>query len=241
MHKYLVLGAAVAALTLSAANSQAAQLVTNGDFSTGDLSGWTLFNTTNGTTGYAPGAQVKSFNVTGQGATSAAEFQVGQQAYTTAGAGGGIFQTINATAGLLTFSADFSAYLNEGLNVSGGVFSVLLDDVVLDSFDVGSIAGDMTTPGFRNRPPVFTPAVIERGVLSFSTGVTAGSHVLKLQVTRALLAGDGSSPVPRQYFDNVSAIQADVAAVPEPATWALMILGFGFAGASLRRRARLAI
>ncbi len=31
------------------------------------------------------------------------------------------------------------------------------------------------------------------------------------------------------------------AAVPEPATWALMIGGFAFAGAAMRRRARTAV
>ncbi len=31
------------------------------------------------------------------------------------------------------------------------------------------------------------------------------------------------------------------AAVPEPATWAMMIAGFGLAGSALRRRQRVAI
>jgi len=32
-------------------------------------------------------------------------------------------------------------------------------------------------------------------------------------------------------------VRGFLAAVPEPATWALMILGFGMVGAALRRRA----
>src|SRR6185437_394394 len=45
-------------------------------------------------------------------------------------------------------------------------------------------------------------------------------------------------------FDNSGSISADVAAatgvVPEPASWAMMILGFGMAGAMFRRRRQMA-
>jgi len=45
-------------------------------------------------------------------------------------------------------------------------------------------------------------------------------------------------------FDNSGSISADVAAatgvVPEPASWAMMILGFGMAGATFRRRRQMA-
>ena len=50
--------------------------------------------------------------------------------------------------------------------------------------------------------------------------------------TSANLAGSGN------YFavDNLS---LNAAAVPEPATWGMMILGFGLAGAAIRRRAKI--
>jgi PEP-CTERM motif len=225
--------AAAMALALAATGAQATQLVSNGDFATGDFTGWTLFTTTNGTAGFNPGPQVTAFDVTGNGASNAAEFQVGQINASALWEGGGIFQTLNAAAGLLTFSADFASYLSQDINLSGGVFSVLLDGVVLDSFDTGEIAAGFSGPIRGSRVPV--PA-IERGTLTFSTDVTAGSHILALQVTRPYPIGGGATPL--QYFDNISATQADALAVPEPATWGLMILGFGLAGSSLRRRAR---
>ena len=38
------------------------------------------------------------------------------------------------------------------------------------------------------------------------------------------------------FFDNVSLVAAGTSAVPEPATWAMMIAGFGAVGASMRGR-----
>ena len=40
--------------------------------------------------------------------------------------------------------------------------------------------------------------------------------------------------------DNANSVDVTITAVPEPAAWAIMIAGFGLAGAALRRR-RLAI
>ena len=36
-------------------------------------------------------------------------------------------------------------------------------------------------------------------------------------------------------------VNFEVSAVPEPATWAMMIAGFGLAGAALRRRSKAAV
>ena len=64
---------AVGLLVPAAAN---ADLISNGDFSTG-LTGWTVFTTANGTTG-AGLPDVVSFNTTGSGASNSAQFNVGE-------------------------------------------------------------------------------------------------------------------------------------------------------------------
>src|SRR4051794_15573680 len=90
---------AVAALFVAAA---AAAAVVNGDFESGDLTGWTTFTTANGTLGTPA---VVSFDTTGTGASRAAQFNVGENTYTGVYEGGGIYQIVNAT-GLFTVSAD---------------------------------------------------------------------------------------------------------------------------------------
>jgi hypothetical protein len=71
-----------------------------------------------------------------------------------------------------------------------------------------------------------------RSTLGFTTNLSAGSHTISLQATRLFAPGRG---VASQYFDHVS---LDVVAVPEPATWAITLVGFGLLGASLRHRRR---
>lgn len=71
-----------------------------------------------------------------------------------------------------------------------------------------------------------------RSTLGFTTNLSAGSHTISLQATRLFAPARG---VASQYFDHVS---LDVVAVPEPATWAITLVGFGLLGASLRHRRR---
>lgn len=90
----------------------------------------------------------------------------------------------------------------------------------------------------------------------FSVGefssIAAGEYYLAYNLfdtdpkfTGGILSGWTRDPIPLQsgpYTLNITGARGITASVPEPATWALMILGFGAVGYSLRRRgARLQI
>lgn len=197
------------------ANSQA-NLITNGDFATGDFTGWSLATTDAGTLGPSPPPQVTSFDVTGSGATNAAQFQVGRLPGVTGGAqGGSISQDIVTGAGTLHFSASIASFASNGMtNGDGGTFSVLLDGVTLDTIAVGRIEG----------------GEIVRDLLFFSEVVGAGDHTLEILMTRIFQSGNTFGPTPFQYVTNVNA------KVTEPATLALVGAGVALAGIIASRR-----
>lgn len=85
-------------------------------------------------------------------------------------------------------------------------YSVFLDGVLAGNYLAGEGA-------FSDRTLLFS-------------NLTAGAHTLRFQVT-----GDPHDAGISPFIDKVSA-----AAVPEPASWAMLITGFGLTGATLRRR-----
>jgi hypothetical protein len=212
-------------LIVSAVPANAVEVITNGDFQSG-LTGWTSFTTANGTIAATPSlpgapqpqnAAVASFNVTGSGASDALFLNAGKinPPYGSApGEGGGVSQTFTTTGGMATFSADIAAFTRSTVSALG-LMSVLLDGVVLDSFD---FVGPGTSTTLRD-------------TLDFTTFLAAGQHTIQLQATRIFAPGGG---VTSQYFDNVSLDV--VAAVPEPSTWAMLILGFAGVGYMAYRR-----
>ena len=221
-HAKMIITAALLAASTSPAH--AVEVLVNGDFESG-ITGWTSYATANGTITEIPSlppssvqpqiAKTVSFNTTGSGASNALFLNAGvyQPPYGVAQQGGGVFQTFTlGKDGTANFSADIAAFTsNNSLGV--GLLSVLLDGVVMDSFDFGALNN-----------------ATARSTLDFSSFLTAGDHTISLQATRAFAPGRG---VTSQYFDNAS---LKFNAVPEPSTWALMILGIGVVGGSMRRR-----
>jgi hypothetical protein len=109
------------------------------------------------------------------------------------------------------YSLDFLYSPRPGISSASNVINVYLDTVLLTSLT--GVGGGSTSWSAHN--------------LTFSS--LAGQTLI--------FAADGPSDSLGGYVDN---IQLSTAAVPEPATWAMMITGFGLAGSMLRRRRMVA-
>ena len=188
-----------------------AQLV-NGDFATGDFTGWSITNTVGPMTPYGLEmggtalAQVVPFDITGTGTmVNSAEFQVGE----TAGiigpgappAGIVLYQLVLLGSGELTISFDFASYSLSN-NGDGGSFHLLIDNNEVSIYSIGFIGYGQT---FRSS-------------LSYTGLITGGTHQIGVAVLREGGIGVGSTPV--QFLSDFQ-----VAVVPEPQAYALLFIG----------------
>lgn len=211
IRKFLFVPILFIAITLG--NTANALLIDNDDFETGDFTGWTLFTFDSGSSfGGTGSTSVTSFDTNNDSiSTYSAQFQVGQVAGPIGGGspriGGGIYQTFFSEAGILDISIDIAMEPFSN-NADGGLFELLLDDDVLDSFDFGN-----TTFG-----------IVEYGLLQASKSITTGLHEIKIRMGRGY---GNSSSTPRQYVDNVSLQFTPDASIPEPMN--LFIFGIGLA------------
>jgi hypothetical protein len=137
-----------------------AQQFVNPNFETGDLSGWTITNTTNGATAIQ---LVEMFDIDGPAgplaSTLTAKFEVGQVVFIQ-GINEGIelTQMLAYTGGTqYTISCDWAATRDSASsNNQGGIFTLFAGDTTLAMAAAGPTS--MSTPHFGHLEGTFTPA-----------------------------------------------------------------------------------
>jgi hypothetical protein len=211
MKSKLFLIAACGVLLCTASPATADSIVlSNGDFQTGTLAGWTVFTTSAGTNGSGL-PDVSLFDTTGTGASLAAHFDVGGAAFPAGPQGGGLRQSVVVPAtGLYSIAADIASRDDASGQINGdaGTFMLLVDGGAVSSRALG---------GFTS------PFEVLRGSLIGSTLLSSGVHTLTIEITRAFLSSGVHTP--DEFVDNVS-IQA-ASPTPEPTT--LLLLGSSLA------------
>ena len=209
MKTFRLLGAALAAVSFNASAS-AATLV-NGSFESG-LAGWTSSSSLTSAVSSHTAPIQPDGTYTPQDGTRFAVLQ--------SGGGNGVFTTLSQTftmnageilTGLAAFNADDYLPFNDEANVQ-----ISLGSAVLFYSNVAA------TGNYGNTPWT-----------SFSfIAPTGGTYTLFGNVRN--IADNGQPSY--LYLDKIAVTGGNVGIVPEPATWAMMILGFGAVGSAMRRR-----
>jgi len=195
---YAYATASAVALSVMAVPAQAA-LVVNGDFQTGNFTGWTV-------------SSDEDSNASVQMPFDGEE---------------GDYRAVFVGSGVSDLAQTFAT-------VAGSQYRLTFDALVDFPFArmaappaPGEVRMLVTIDGQEVEVPSDTGGGLTNYALDF-TG--SGASRLLFQIA----AGPG-----RWQLDNVI-VTPTVAAVPEPATWAMMLTGFGIAGLSLRSRRRVA-
>lgn len=223
--KFLTVAAVAAGLAIAGSANASVNLVTNGSFEDG-LNGWTLISTGSGQ-GYSPTVVITTDGI-GRGYPNGA-FGEGVAADDAAGP----FQDNGTKA--VYFSSDVPGEsLTQTINLSAGWYEVGFDAYVPQN-------------GYNNpNDATFTATIgtnVWAPVLLKGTSIGASNW---MHYSAVVNVADAQNNVPTSFTFSATGFPAVdvlvdrvyIAAVPEPMTWTLMIMGFGGAGAALRRQRR---
>ena len=149
-----------------------------------------------------------------------------------------------ATVYEVTYSAPANGdtgdfFLTLGSSAGGGYFNVAS---VTGTWDGGAITGLLPVNGYADNDNLFSP-VPAPNYFTFpgvSFGTAAGVDINIANNGTAVYTEDRSDTDPVGY-PQAPITSLSVTAVPEPATWAIMLVGFGGMGAAIRSRRKQAL
>ena len=158
-----------------------------------------------------------------------------------------------AGAGLLPLKVAVSA--GEYLTISAsGAVSCCYGGSPTNGPDGGGLGGTAgVTPGFGYVDPVTSGAelallgIFDNGTSDYGTPFVVGSsYTIKVPADATFLylgVADayGFDDPPGWYNDNTGSFDVTISAAPEPATWAMMLIGFAGLGGALRMQRRRAV
>ena len=201
--------ALASAVALCSVNAAQANLLTNGDFETGNLSGWTATGS-----GTSPGQGIQVIGTTTQfGDTipytlggSHSVYFVDDNAHTE-----NLSQLVALTGGV-TYNLSFALFGTQSGANNQFNFSLLSSLDTTPPFSALNTNLDVPVGGWQVYSYLFTPTANGSYTLTFAFDA-------------------GLQPAKDLLLDNVS-----IAAVPEPSTWAMLILGFAGIGFMAYRR-----
>jgi hypothetical protein len=201
------------------AGAQVAQFV-NGDFETGDFTGWTVGLTSGGATAQQI---VTSFDIDGPGPFTnslAAQFSAGRATGVTTGEHGvTLTQTLSLLGGV-TYTFDFDWAATRTIttsNTQGGIFALMVDTTEITRQAAGATSS--TTPHYGHITGGFTP-------------LTSGNYSIGVWILRPFTV-----PAPTTLFQTVDNFVLTSTPVPEPSSLVLLAAsGLLIAKKRLRRR-----
>ncbi|HEX3367604.1 PEPxxWA-CTERM sorting domain-containing protein [Phenylobacterium sp.] len=243
MKRFVIAAVAAAGFAVAGSANAAVNLITNGSFEAA------------GTTGH--GAITSPWSYTGVFGSDTTHPATVIQYNSNAGYPAGAFNEPIPTAPQINGDPDapgnFAAYfvaddatetLSQSVHLDVGTYTIGFSAYVpLNGFDnsgdatfTGTVAGvQLVQFSAKNSGNIIPPQTWETwtGLLNVTT---AGDY------NTSFIYHSGLAPAADVVIDDVFVVKGDITpGIPEPTSWALMILGFGGAGAALRSRRRQAV
>jgi hypothetical protein len=227
--KYFAVAAVAAGLMIAGGANATTNLLTNGSFETGDFTGWTTVSSGSGT-GYSPTIVMATDGVARSYPFGAYSEGVGPD--------NAVGPISDASAYAAYFSSDVGfESLSQTVNLASGKYEVGFDAYVphngygnpLDA-TFAPVVGTYNWPSILLKGTAIGPGSWKH----YSSTVTL--PVLQNNAPTTFTFQANGYPAVDVLIDRVYVIRTG--GVPEPATWGLMIMGFGGIGAMLRSQRR---